>query len=143
MRSRSPLRWRYHGLTSLPLGREGANASSSRGAPDEPARGRRRWGLALSFVLASGIAWGAWALWRDGRFRQAIAQVELEMVNGRFGIAARDLRALLDEDPGADEAAVLLGRCEKERGRFEAAAKALERVPPGSPFAHQATLARM
>jgi tetratricopeptide (TPR) repeat protein len=65
------------------------------------------------------------------------------MANGRFASAARDLNALLAREPDSDEAAVLLGRCEKERGRTEAAAKALERVAPGSPFAHQAILARM
>jgi thioredoxin-like negative regulator of GroEL len=121
----------------------GAEARASRGLAAEFTRGRRRWALALTFVLAGVILWGAWALWSDGQYREAIARIELEMANGRFGIAARDLRALLERDPGSDEAAVLLGRCEKERGRFEAAAKALARVPPGSPFAHQATLARM
>jgi predicted Zn-dependent protease len=80
---------------------------------------------------------------RDERYRQAIAQIELEMANGHFGLAARDLSALLKDEPGADEAAILLGRCEKERGRIEAAATALARVAPGSPFAHQAILARM
>jgi enediyne biosynthesis protein E4 len=108
-----------------------------------PLRSRRRWGLALAFVSAGGLIWGGWAWWRDRSYRDAIAQIELEMANGRFGIAARQLNALLAVEPGSDEAAVLLGRCEKDRGRIDAAAAALERVGPGSPFAHQAILARM
>jgi predicted Zn-dependent protease len=65
------------------------------------------------------------------------------MANGRFNIAAQLLRELIAEEPGSDEAAVLLGRCEKERGRNGPATAAFARVEPGSPFAHQATLARM
>src|SRR4051812_1733918 len=143
MHPRSPLRWRHHGLACSQGDTETANGRASRAGAAGSAQGRLRWGLAPTLVLASGLLWGAWALWSDGRYREAIARIELEMANGRFGIAARDLDALLKRDPGSDEAAVLLGRCEKERGRFEAAARALAQVPPGSPFAHQATLARM
>ena len=57
--------------------------------------------------------------------------IELEMANGRFGIAARELNKLLERDPGDGEAAILLGRCEQERGRLTAAAEALARVAPG------------
>lgn len=113
-----------------------------RDAAARSARGRR-WLLVLSPILAGGLLWGAWYLWNDRRHREAITRIELEMVNGRYGIAARELDALLRKYPDSDEAAVLLGRCEKERGRFEAASRALSRVPHGSPFAHQATLARM
>ncbi len=108
-----------------------------------PPQSRRRWGLALALVSAGGLIWGGWAWWRDRSYRDAITRIELEMANGRFGIAALHLDALLAGEPGSDEAAVLLGRCEKERGRIEASAAALARVGPGSPFAHQAILARM
>jgi tetratricopeptide (TPR) repeat protein len=65
------------------------------------------------------------------------------MANGRFAIAARDLTKLLERDPTAGEAAFLLGRCEQERGRTDAAAHAFARIAPGSAYAHKAILARM
>ena len=65
------------------------------------------------------------------------------MANGRFGVAARQLNKLLEREPGSDEAALLLGRCEQERGHFQSAAAALARVPPGSELSHKAILARM
>jgi thioredoxin-like negative regulator of GroEL len=104
---------------------------------------QRRWWLALATFCAAGLILGGWAWWRDRSYRDAITNIELEMANGRFSAAARDLNALLAQEPDSDEAAVLLGRCEKERGRTKAAAEALARVAPGSPFAHQAILARM
>ena len=105
--------------------------------------GRRRWVLAAAVVAASGLIWGLWAWRRDRAHREAIARVELEMANGRFNAAAGHLEELLKEEPDSDEAAVLLGRCEKECGRIATAASAFARVPPGSPLSHQATLARM
>jgi tetratricopeptide (TPR) repeat protein len=104
---------------------------------------QHRWRGALALLCAAAVAWAAWSWWRDRAFRSAIAEIELEMANGRYGSAARDLNLLLRREPGSDEAALLLGRCEKERGRSDAAAKALARVGPGSPFSHQAILARM
>ncbi len=65
------------------------------------------------------------------------------MANGRFGIAARELNKLARQSPHDGEVAILLGRCEQERGRLQEAAAALARVEPGSPLAHKAILARM
>ncbi len=104
--------------------------------------GRRRWWLATS-TLVAGLLWGGWAWWSDLSYRDAIARIELEMANGRFNAASRRLGELLEREPGSEEAAVLLGRCEKECGRIRTADAALARVAPGSPFAHQAILARM
>jgi enediyne biosynthesis protein E4 len=104
---------------------------------------RRRWWLVLASIGAGGLAWGGWAWWADRSYRSAIMAIELEMVNGRFGIAARELNNLLEREPGAGEAAILLGRCEQERGRFKAAAEALARVAPGSELSHKAILGRM
>ena len=59
------------------------------------------------------------------------------------GSPPANLNRLLERDPDDGEAAILLGRCEQERGRFEAAADALARVTPGSELAHKAILARM
>ncbi|WP_165235694.1 tetratricopeptide repeat protein [Aquisphaera insulae] len=89
-------------------------------------------------LLGAGWAWRA-----DRSYRDAILQVELDMVNGRQATAVGRLTKLLEQYPGSDEAAVLLARCEQERGRIDAAARALERVPAGSVFAHKAILGRM
>jgi enediyne biosynthesis protein E4 len=100
----------------------------------------RRW---LAIFLAAGLAWGGWVWWTDRNYREAILQVELEMANGQFGTASRSLTNLLARWPDCDEAAILLARCEQERGRTEPAAKALARVEPGSVFSHKAILGRM
>ncbi len=100
-----------------------------------------RWWLAI--LLMVGLVWGVWIWWTDRNYRAAITQIELEMANGRFGIAAGSLTKLLAHWPDCGEAAVLLARCEQERGRNEAAAKALARVEPGSLFAHKAILGQM
>ena len=97
----------------------------------------------LLMVILAVAAWAAWMWWADERYRRAILVVELEMANGRFGIAARELTRLAQQYPHDGEVAILLGRCEQERGRFQAAAAALARVEPGSPLAHKAILARM
>ncbi len=104
------------------------------------ARQRR---LALATAGAGLIVWGGWNWWADRRYRDLITAIELEMANGRFAIAARDLSRLLERDPDAGEAAFLLGRCEQERGQTEAAAQAFARIVPGSAYAHKAILARM
>ncbi len=112
-------------------------------AGSAPLGRRRRWWLTLSFLSASGLLWGGLAWWDDHHYRDAIARIELEMANGRFNVAARHLGDLLRQEPEAEEAAVLLGRCHKEGGRIRDADAAFARVAPGSPFAHQAILARM
>ena len=104
---------------------------------------RRQWRLVLAILGCGALLWGGWAWWADRSYRSAIMAIELEMVNGRFGIAARELNNLLEREPGAGEAAILLGRCEQERGRFKAAAEALARVAPGSDLSHKAILGRM
>jgi tetratricopeptide (TPR) repeat protein len=104
---------------------------------------RRPLTLVLAIVGVGMLLWGAWAWWSDQSYRDAITSIELDMANGRFGIAARQLNELLEREPGAAEAAILLGRCEQERGRYKAAAQALARVAPGSELSHKAILARM
>jgi thioredoxin-like negative regulator of GroEL len=104
---------------------------------------RREVRIVLAILVAGGLLWVGWAWWSDQTYRAAIMAIELEMANGRFGIAARDLNKLLQSEPGSDEAAILLGRCEQERGRLQAAAAALARVPYGSELSHKAILARM
>jgi enediyne biosynthesis protein E4 len=99
--------------------------------------------LVLAILFAGGVIWGGWLWWSDRSYRNAIMQIELEMANGRFGTAARSLTKLLEQEPDSGEAAVLLARCEQERGRPEAAARALARVAPGTVYSHRAILARM
>ena len=55
------------------------------------------------------LLWAGWAWWADRSYRSAIMAIELEMANGRFGIAARELNKLLEREPGDGEAAILLG----------------------------------
>ena len=87
-------------------------------------------------VLLFSVA--AWRSWEVRRHRRDMEQARAEMQAGRYGHAARTLLSLAAGGPGWDEAAYLLGVCEKARGRGPAAADAWARVPPGSPFAEQA-----
>ena len=98
--------------------------------------------LMLVLFGAGVLLWAAWAWWADRSYRGALMAIELEMANGRLGIASRELHKLLEQSPH-DEAAILLGRCEQERGRLKAAGEALARVSAGVRAAHKATLARM
>jgi len=70
-------------------------------------------------------------------------EIDRDIEAGRNGLAARKLAALLARKPGADDAAYLLGTCEKARRRPEAAALAWARVPPGSSFASLAIESRI
>jgi tetratricopeptide (TPR) repeat protein len=102
----------------------------------------RPWRL-IAVALGVGGLFGAWAWRADQNYRHAIMAIELQMANGRYGVAARELNKLLTRVPDDAEAAILLGRCEQERGRLREAAEALARVKPGSELSHKATLARM
>ena len=68
-------------------------------------------------------------------FRTTIARVEDEIERGLVSRAASDLAELIAAYPGSDEAAFLLGACEKARGRPEAAVEAWTKVPLDSTFA--------
>jgi thioredoxin-like negative regulator of GroEL len=103
----------------------------------------RRWKLVLSLAAIAGVLlFGGWRLLRMRRYRTALAEIREKIQTGRHGVAARQLTELLTWEPGSDEAAYLLGLCEKVRGRSEAAAAAWARVQPTSLFAVPATLAR-
>jgi thioredoxin-like negative regulator of GroEL len=106
-------------------------------------KNRRRWRYLLALLLAAGLLWVASALRQRRRDRSAFAEIEAEMNNGRFGIAARKLSELLPRRPVSDQAAYLLGTCEKARGRYQAATEAWARVTPGSEFSCQAVQARV
>jgi tetratricopeptide (TPR) repeat protein len=89
-------------------------------------------------IVAAGLVWGGWKCWEARRFRRAMAEIGADLEVGRNGLAARNLVALLAWRPDSDEAAYLLGKCERARGRSDAASEAWAKVPPGSSFALQA-----
>ena len=106
-------------------------------------RRRRRWLVLVSSgpVLFSGAGW-AW--WADRSYRSAIMAIELEMANGRFGIAAREL----NQTPGTRSRRRARPRfcwdgVNRNAADSKAAAEALARVAPGSELSHKAILARM
>jgi tetratricopeptide (TPR) repeat protein len=65
------------------------------------------------------------------------------MAAGKFGLAARELEAILTSNPRSDEAAYVLGLCEQARRRNHEAEQAWARVRPGSSFIQRAILARL
>ena len=104
---------------------------------------RRRWTLLLTLLFAGGFIWVAWAFWQSRLERDAIAKIESEMMHGRFGTAARELVAVINQRPHSDKAAYLLGVCEKERAHYQEAIEAWQHVTPGSEFSLQAIRARL
>ena len=95
-----------------------------------------RWGLVLALAaLAGGLGYGGWCLLWAWRSRTALVEIREQVQAGRHGAAARNLAALLAWDPSSDEAAYLLGLCEKARRRTDSADEAWARIPPGSRFA--------
>ena len=93
-------------------------------------KGMRRWGLVLSLAaIVGGMVWGGWRWSRIRRYRvRAGGDPRADPGRPPRG-RARNLAALMTWEPGSDEAAYLLGVCEKARGRSEAAAAAWARVP--------------
>jgi thioredoxin-like negative regulator of GroEL len=72
-----------------------------------------------------------------------MSEITVDLESGRNGLAARKLDALLAWRPDSDEAVYLLGQCERERGRTEAALEAWARIPGDSPFAQRACQGRV
>jgi thioredoxin-like negative regulator of GroEL len=105
--------------------------------------GVRRWGVVLGLaVLVGGLGYVGCRLWRAWRYRIALVEVQQQIQAQRYGAAARNLAAVLAWEPGSDEAACLLGNCERARGRTQAADEAWARVPPSSPLAASALMGR-
>jgi tetratricopeptide (TPR) repeat protein len=96
----------------------------------------------LVLAVAGGLVWCGWKWWDTLRDRVALARVLDDMQVGRHGAAAHQLTVLLTRRPDWDEAAYLLGVCEKARGRLDPAAAAWARVRPGSAFITRAVLGR-
>jgi enediyne biosynthesis protein E4 len=104
---------------------------------------RRAWLALAALLIALATIVGGWTAWENRRYRDAITAIEAEMAAGRHAIAARTLSQLTAWNDDSDEAAYLLGVCEKARGRYPAAADAWARVTPGSSFSSRAIEARM
>jgi tetratricopeptide (TPR) repeat protein len=105
---------------------------------------KRRWKLrALLAVVVVVTFWAGWNLWEARRYRRAMSVIEEDVEAGRYALAARNLVALLAWNPGSEEAAYLLGVCERARGLGQAASEAWARVPPGSPHGLEAIQGRM
>jgi tetratricopeptide (TPR) repeat protein len=92
------------------------------------------WIGVLVFVAALGLLWAGWKWWTVLRDRAALAEVKEAIEANRHQLAERKLAALLASNPDADEALYLSGICEQARGRLDAAAKAWNRIRPGSAF---------
>ena len=103
----------------------------------------RRLILAFAVVIVAGsLTYGGWRLLGAWRYRTALSAIQADVQAGRHSKAARKLVELLAWKPDSDEAAYLLGVCEKARGRTDAASEAWARIPPGSRFAAGAVLGR-
>src|SRR5215471_7680495 len=102
-------------------------------------KGRRRGRWLLAVLCGAGLLWGGWAWWRDRHYQSAMAEIETEIMAGRYAIACRYLDRLLSwkSDPNGG-LVYLLGSCELARGRAQAARAAWERVVPGSAFSERA-----
>jgi thioredoxin-like negative regulator of GroEL len=106
-----------------------------------------RWVAALRIVIALlavvALTWLGWSAWTAYRFNIFITSAKAQMAAGRFGTAARSLEQALALRPNSDQAAYVLGQCEQARGQIRAADQAWQRVRPGSPYAHNALVARL
>jgi enediyne biosynthesis protein E4 len=105
--------------------------------------GRRHWWWVLAIVLLGATIVAGWRWWQGHRLRHAITEIESEMAAGRHGIAARRLTELPASASGYDEAAYLLGACERSRGRNHEAEQAWARVAPASSFFSRAVSERL
>jgi enediyne biosynthesis protein E4 len=105
--------------------------------------GRRSWLLVLALLLAVTSIGSGWIWWQDHRLRHTLAEIEADMAAGRHSIAGRRLTEILASKPGCDQAAYLLGVCERTRGRYRDAEIAWQRVTPGSSFSSRAISDRL
>jgi tetratricopeptide (TPR) repeat protein len=104
---------------------------------------RRRLVLAVAAgVSAIVLAWGAWFLVGGWRVRAGVAWAREQMQREQYGPARDRLAGLSAGWPRRGEVEYLLGVCESKLGRTDAALDAWAHVPPRSPIAASAALAR-
>lgn len=80
-------------------------------------RVKPRFGRLLCLAaITGGLLWGGWRWWENRRYRRAMAEIQAQIHSGRHNVAARNLIALLAWKPDSDQAAYLLGNCERAQG---------------------------
>ena len=103
----------------------------------------RRWGLLVALVaVTGGLSYGGWRLWRALSYRTALTEIRGQIDEKRHAVAARNLAKVLALEPGSDEAAYLLGLCEKALGRADRASQVWARIPAGSRYGTLAVVGR-
>ncbi len=103
---------------------------------------RRRVVIVAIVTLIGGFSLVGWRSWRVLRYRGALTEIQGEIDEKRYAIAARELARVLSWEPGSDEATYLLGLCDKELGRTESALERWTSIPSGSPYSARAILGR-
>jgi tetratricopeptide (TPR) repeat protein len=98
--------------------------------------------LVLAALVLVGAIAGGTALYRRGRLRAELADIDRLMDEGRTATARARLATLHGEWPSNAEVAYRLGLAELEEGRREEALAAWKLVRPGSPFFVRAAIAR-
>ncbi|MEW4567396.1 FG-GAP-like repeat-containing protein [Tautonia sp. JC769] len=107
--------------------------------PSRSAYARRFLWVALALVpIALGVTWFA----RGASARRELAAAKRHLEQGERREALDRLRRLAGRGVGEGEAAYLLGICELQEGRYDAALAAWERVPPASTYAGPALTRR-
>jgi enediyne biosynthesis protein E4 len=96
----------------------------------------------LVLAAVGALVWYGWKWWDAQCARWSLARVFNDMQGGRYDTATHELAILLVQRPDWDEAAYLLGTCEKMRGRLDPADAAWARVRHGSAFLAPAILSR-
>jgi hypothetical protein len=103
-----------------------------------------RWRYALLLVLTTaGVLWGGWRWSENRRYRRTLERAQDAMDSRLYALAASELIELDTRNPGVDEVAFLLGKCERARGRPHAAVAAWAKVATGSTFAFHALEGRV
>ena len=106
---------------------------------------RSRWlwlGLLLGAIVLLFSLWAAFQQLEHRRLDRELKAVKLDMAAGRHALARQRLLNLTERTFVRDEALYDLGLCEEARGRQDAALAAWQRIPPRSPYAFKAAIAR-
>ena len=107
-------------------------------------KSRWLWGPLAAVLLGGGLIAGGRAWWTDRQYKNAMEEIESDVVAGRYTIACRNLDKLLSwkTDPKGG-ITYLLGSCELARGRKQVASEIWARVVPGSAFSERAIRGRV
>lgn len=93
-------------------------------------------------ATAGGVGFGGLWLWQGERLRASLADVQVDVQQGRHALANRKLVDLLKRQPDCPEALYLLGVCQKAQGKFDLSFQTWGRLRPGTPFTVPAILER-